>query len=205
MPKDFQKEDTIILPKLPSSFSIRPCLYCNIDFVGWSRTKYCSIECRKAVIVKKTKGIGITKNCKSCGNQFYVPLSAKRQTHCSIVCRSESLKIRINKICPICNVGFDVKRSWDRIKYCSTTCYHKAMRTKHASPDAILIKRRMRQQGLIKECNRCGYNEHIEILVTHHIDRDRQNNCLNNIEILCPNCHAIEHHVKPIEGISLSA
>ena len=39
------------------------------------------------------------------------------------------------------------------------------------------------------ECAVCGYNEEIDILEVHHIDENRQNNNLENLIILCPNCH----------------
>ena len=44
------------------------------------------------------------------------------------------------------------------------------------------------------KCNRCGYNENIKAIVVHHKDRDRSNNELLNLEVLCANCHLIEHH-----------
>jgi 5-methylcytosine-specific restriction endonuclease McrA len=47
-------------------------------------------------------------------------------------------------------------------------------------------------QHLPYQCNRCQYADK-RILVVHHKDRDRTNNNLSNLEILCPNCHAIEH------------
>lgn len=40
------------------------------------------------------------------------------------------------------------------------------------------------------ECNRCGYTKQTEI---HHKDRNRSNSAKNNLERLCPNCHAEEH------------
>lgn len=43
------------------------------------------------------------------------------------------------------------------------------------------------------KCNRCGYDTNMDILVVHHKDRNRSNNFKDNLEILCPNCHAIEH------------
>ena len=41
------------------------------------------------------------------------------------------------------------------------------------------------------ECAVCGYNEDndISLLEVHHIDEDRSNNEINNLIILCPNCH----------------
>lgn len=40
------------------------------------------------------------------------------------------------------------------------------------------------------KCSICGYNEEPNILQVHHIDENRQNNQLNNLIVLCPNCHA---------------
>jgi len=48
---------------------------------------------------------------------------------------------------------------------------------------------------LANKCNRCGYDEEVRILNVHHRDYNRDNNQLDNLEILCPNCHAIEHRI----------
>lgn len=42
------------------------------------------------------------------------------------------------------------------------------------------------------QCERCGYNEFIEILEVHHLDRNRLNNKRRNLMVLCPNCHALD-------------
>ena len=39
-------------------------------------------------------------------------------------------------------------------------------------------------------CNRCGC---IDTLLVHHIDEDRSNNKLENLEILCKRCHQNHH------------
>ena len=44
-------------------------------------------------------------------------------------------------------------------------------------------------------CERCGYDKK-EILEVHHKDRDRQNNDLGNLALICPNCHAEEHYLQ---------
>lgn len=41
--------------------------------------------------------------------------------------------------------------------------------------------------------NRCFYSKYRNILVVHHKDRNRLNNAVENLEILCLNCHAEEH------------
>ena len=46
-----------------------------------------------------------------------------------------------------------------------------------------------------KQCERCGYNK-IEILQIHHRDRNKLNNSLKNLELICPNCHYEEHFLE---------
>lgn len=40
------------------------------------------------------------------------------------------------------------------------------------------------------KCACCGYDEEPKILQVHHRDENRNNNALDNLVILCPNCHA---------------
>lgn len=44
-----------------------------------------------------------------------------------------------------------------------------------------------------QECNRCGWDEVPEVLVVHHRDYEKSNNAPENLEVLCNNCHALEH------------
>ncbi len=44
-----------------------------------------------------------------------------------------------------------------------------------------------------KTCQKCGYAKD-KILQVHHIDENRNNNDLDNLQLLCPNCH-FEHHL----------
>lgn len=45
------------------------------------------------------------------------------------------------------------------------------------------------------KCEECGYNN-ILALEVHHKDRDRTNNELDNLQILCCNCHTIKHKLN---------
>lgn len=47
-----------------------------------------------------------------------------------------------------------------------------------------------------RKCNKCGYNNHPEILEVHHKDKDTNNNNVANLEVLCPNCHKLAHLEK---------
>ena len=46
-----------------------------------------------------------------------------------------------------------------------------------------------------KTCQRCKYDKY-EILQVHHKDRNTQNNNLENLELICPNCHFEEHYLE---------
>ncbi len=41
-------------------------------------------------------------------------------------------------------------------------------------------------------CKICGYSN-ILALEVHHIDKNRSNNNITNLEVLCANCHTIKH------------
>ncbi len=55
---------------------------------------------------------------------------------------------------------------------------------------SINTYREMAMREYNHQCSVCGWCEDDGILQVHHIDEDRQNNALNNLIILCPNCHA---------------
>ena len=48
-------------------------------------------------------------------------------------------------------------------------------------------------------CIVCGYDKSIKVLEVHHVDHDRDNNKVANLEILCPTCHK-EKHVEIFEA-----
>lgn len=45
-----------------------------------------------------------------------------------------------------------------------------------------------------KVCSICGYDEFPDILQVHHIDENRLNNNIENLLVVCPNCHSKIHH-----------
>ena len=51
------------------------------------------------------------------------------------------------------------------------------------------------------KCERCGYDKEQCVLHAHHKDRDKKNNSRNNLEILCANCHYIEHFKKTTDTV----
>ena len=70
----------------------------------------------------------------------------------------------------------------------------RAERKKRIRAEQSSIKRRMLKNQKIAHCEYCG-NKTKEILQIHHIDSvaNGGNNDLNNLIILCPNCHKAAH------------
>ena len=80
-----------------------------------------------------------------------------------------------------------------------------------ATPTAILLssssavqsyklKRRLLREGLLEaRCATCGgtrWQDQPMPLELHHRDGDRRNNVLDNLALLCPNCHALTDSYK---------
>ena len=56
-----------------------------------------------------------------------------------------------------------------------------------------ILKKRLFSSGVKKVCQSCGISEWRGVqapLELHHIDGNRNNNDISNLQILCPNCHA---------------
>jgi 5-methylcytosine-specific restriction endonuclease McrA len=52
------------------------------------------------------------------------------------------------------------------------------------------------------KCERCGFTG--LALHIHHKDRNHKNNNLDNLEVLCANCHHIEHREEATQRILLA-
>lgn len=59
------------------------------------------------------------------------------------------------------------------------------------------LRRRLIKEGIKKyKCERCGRKRWMGYkipLTLHHINKDNRDNRIKNLEILCANCHRIEH------------
>ena len=65
--------------------------------------------------------------------------------------------------------------------YCSRICWR---------IDRANVFHKVRLRG---KCERCGWDVEPLILTIHHKDRNKSNNNEENLELLCWNCHCIEH------------
>lgn len=138
-------------------------------------------------------------NCIVCSGSIYRrPAEIRRgRVFCSQACYG--IANRKEKPCIVC--GTPIQAHLNK-RTCSRACANKnriGIRYKIGSPrdkvkdERALKLRLMASRGTI--CERCDYNKK-EILNVHHKDRNHGNNNMENLELLCPNCHAEEHHLK---------
>lgn len=149
----------------------------------------------------------IKQNCLICDTEFLARPTDVRRGHgkyCSISC-SNSARRRDpvpNVVCACCNKEFHLSQSkQDQSKsglfFCCREHKDRSQRIggiKAIQPDHYGTGyKALAWNNFPHNCNRCGYDEHVKILEVHHRDHDHSNNVLENLELLCPNCHAIEH------------
>ena len=181
-----------------------PCLQCGkLIYVkphAIGRTKFCSQKCKG--LFERTE---ITANCAICGNLFkHIVSRAKSAKYCSRICYYKSMKNKgtIEIECQQCNSKFLTSPSKaKKRKFCSQECSQNN-KLKEWNENVYHVRKYMKIRGMIKKCNRCGYDKEEKILGIHHKDRNTKNNTLKNLEVLCPNCHSIEHMKHTVQSYS---
>lgn len=62
------------------------------------------------------------------------------------------------------------------------------------------LKKRLLKEGLKKQkceiCNLSEWNDSIIPLELHHINGNNKDNSLSNLQMLCPNCHALTDNYR---------
>ena len=145
-----------------------------------------------------------TVRCAVCNKEYEIELKRYNQKikentafYCSNECRTHKGSI----LCKCANCGKEVwrtKSQYNRSKtgniYCSRSCATTKNNTlfKSGENHPSYKGNDYRQKAFEHfehQCVVCGYNEDVRILEVHHIDENHSNNELNNLCILCPNCH----------------
>jgi hypothetical protein len=140
--------------------------------------------------------------CKVCATPIYrrpAEISVNRgRVFCSVNCCG----IFNRKEIPCAMCGKLIMAGLNK-KTCSRGCankYRTGIKYKMGRPSKSKVRsqqllkiRLLKERG--KKCERCNYNKY-EILQIHHKNRDRNNNELSNLELICPNCHYEEHFLK---------
>jgi hypothetical protein len=154
----------------------------------------------------------IIQKCKRCNNEFNAEIreiNRNNGKYCSLSCsakRGKAKKIP-NVSCATCSKPFYKTESKKKLSksglfFCTRACKDEAQ--KIGGIDALQLPhygssknyRRIAKSNLPNKCANCGYDKHTEILEVHHIDRDHDNNTLENLIILCPTCHQVDHFLS---------
>lgn len=84
-------------------------------------------------------------------------------------------------------------------KTCSRACantYRAGIKYKMGRPKDKVVSQKALKAKLLRErgvvCEHCGFGN-TKILQVHNKNRERENNDLANLELICPNCHYEEH------------
>lgn len=136
----------------------------------------------------------IDKNCKVCNKHFTVrPYRKESAKYCSKKCYDIRNGEPIKYNCLWCSKEFIYPPNRPR-RCCSHSCANKYRNKDILEPKyANGFRKFWERRGIINKCERCNYNEHKKILGIHHKDRNPKNNKRENLEVLCPNCHSLEH------------
>lgn len=122
--------------------------------------------------------------------------------------RKDSLIKEPNCICAFCSnpiykAPSKIKNSKSGLLFCNRKCKELAQKQKigfesilppHYHTASIINYRNKAFENLPLVCNKCGYNKYPQVLQIHHIDRNRKNNDINNLLVVCPTCHMEIHY-----------
>ena len=177
-----------------------PCKFCSKEVSlpknRWKSFKYCSRRC-----LALGMRVQIEKNCDVCGVVFtHISSRCNSAKYCSRKCYYKSLRGKgsVKYSCFHCKKTFFGSPS-KRRKYCSRRCINKEAKEKW-NPAFSTVRKAMLARGMLEQCEKCGFNLIKDILGVHHKDRNKNNNSLKNLIVLCPNCHSIEHMKHIVHG-----
>lgn len=158
-------------------------------------------------------------SCQLCSKQFYAKpnwIKVGWGKYCSRGCTHASQKKGNWLTCFICKKAIykspkEIARSKSGNFFCSKSCQtlwrnsvyigpnHSNWKSGEKSYREIIIR-----SNTTQECKRCKINDN-RILAVHHLDRNRQNNKLENLVWLCHNCHYLIHHDKKEDKLFMEA
>lgn len=130
---------------------------------------FCSSECYTK---NKSEKNSIKTNCANCGKEIIKPKSEFRQ--------SKTGNLYCNRSCSAANNNRLFKKWENHPSYKNGEGQYRNYKLNSVENP---------------KCERCGF-DNIIALEVHHKDKNRNNNKLENLEILCCNCHTIHHRSK---------
>lgn len=139
--------------------------------------------------------------CLVCSKPVYKRKSQIKKNKGRVFCSSICYGIASRKEQPCVICGQPILAGKNK-KTCSRSCsnklragikYRTGQRKDKVKSYKMLKMRLLKIRG--QKCQRCGYNRY-EILQVHHKDKNHTNNELDNLELICPNCHYEEHYLE---------
>ena len=166
--------------------------------IGGLRSKITSSRLKKERIKKYYEN---PKRCKHCKDP--IDYHKQRQTFCSQKCNGifnncpGKVLVKIEKECPVCKNVFEPSRK--DIQYCSLKCHRekkwqekvKEIKEGKVNQSKTLKKYLLRTKPHQCEiCNKTRWNKQPIPITMDHIDGNSENNNLDNLRLICPNCDA---------------
>jgi len=140
-------------------------------------------------------------NCSICGKSIYKRPSQIQLNHGKVYCGMTCYGVACRKEKPCIICGKLILAGLNK-KTCSRGCANKlriGIKYRQNKPRDKVNTYKQLKIRLLKlrgnVCERCGYNK-LEILQVHHKDKNRDNNALENLELICPNCHFEKHYLE---------
>lgn len=158
------------------------------------------------------KNLNEVITCLNCGDEFESLISENRK-FCSSSCSATfNNKSRSNKSEFICLNCGSVINNKDKHKpiYCNHNCQHEHKRKeifKKIEDGDTSFNHKQYKKYLIhkhgEKCMECGWNEKNPVtgnipIELEHIDGNSTNNSLENLKLLCPNCHSLTPTYKAL-------
>ena len=152
--------------------------------------------------------------CDSCGRKLIrkksqIKLAIKH--YCSRRCAEKGRRKGRDLNCFICGKLTykslkDLSRSQSESYFCGRNCSNvwvgkqrRASNNPNWKGGKSSYRIVMKRNGFLKKCFICGEKDS-RILMVHHIDKNRENNNLNNLSCLCYNCHFLVHNYKEVSN-----
>ena len=146
--------------------------------------------------------------CPNCNKVFVRQKRLIKSKYCSRQCKSE-YEVKVTLCCANCKITFKrfpskMKSASNNLHFCSRACKDEGQKniveiqpSHYGTGEESYRTKAFRSYKPI--CNRCSFSN-ILALEVHHLDRDRENNEITNLEILCANCHTVAHKLDYNKG-----
>ena len=156
----------------------------------------------------------ITRNCNNCQQEYEAEqryLDRGQGRFCSRKCSTENRiknmpALDLNATCSYCGISFHKSLSKISLSksghvFCSREHKDLAQRLggitdimpAHFGTAKIPDYREIAKRAYPMKCSHCGWDKYPEVLEVNHIDCNRLNNDVSNLEFLCPTCHQVFH------------